>query len=356
MILDENKEIKIGCCSQRKHFRNIGYNCELGDTITIKPTELSNKSGIKINVQCDICEKEKQLSFNKYTKNTKNLTEIYCCSEKCAVEKCKRIKFKKYGDENYSNRELAKKTCVERYGNENVFQNEEIKEKSKKTKLEKYGNENYTNKEQSKITCLEKYGVEFISQSIEFKKQVKQIKLERYGNENFNNREKSKQTCLEKYGVNHNMKIDDCKEKSKQTCKKNHGVEYPTQSREIFLKGIKTRFKIEKYGDTSLFYQGGYEKYFLEQIEKKSLLTEVSNGKSYDYILNEESHVYHSDFLFRGITIEIKSDWTYNKSGADIDSELENEAKWQAVKDSGDKLVVLWSKKEIKEYVDGLIH
>ena len=356
MILDENKEIKIGCCSQRKHFRNIGYNCELGDIITIKPTGLPNKSGIKINVKCDICEKEKQLSYSKYIKNTKNLTEIYCCSEKCAVEKCKRIKFKKYGDENYSNRELAKKTCVERYGIQNVGGLDSSIKKGKQTKLERYGNENYRDVQKYKKTCLKNWGVEFASQSIEFREKVKKTKFELYGDENYNNREQAKETCLKKYGVNHNMKTDDCKEKSKQTCKKNHGVEYPTQSREVFLKGIKTRFKIEKYGDTSLFYQGGYEKYFLEQIEKKSLLTEVSNGKSYDYILNEESHVYHSDFLFRGITIEIKSDWTYNKSGADIDSELENEAKWQAVKDSGDKLVVLWSKKEIKEYVDGLIH
>ena len=151
------------------------------------------------------------------------------------------------------------------------------------------------------------------------------------------------------------MQNKEVQEKSRETCRKNHGVEYPTQSREVFLKGIKTRFKIEKYGDTSLTYQAGYEKYFLEKMEEKGLLTEVSNGKSYDYELNSKQHVYHSDFLFRNLTIEIKSGWTYNDSGVDMDAELENETKWQAVIDNGDELLVLWSKKEIKEFVQNLI-
>jgi len=126
------------------------------------------------------------------------------------------------------------------------------------------------------------------------------------------------------------------------------------QSREIFSKAIKTRFKIEKYGNANFKYQGSFERYFLEQLEEKELLCELSVGKSYSYILKEEQHVYHSDFIFRNITIEIKSNWTYNKNGKDKELELKNETKWQAVRDKGDDLIVLWSKKEIKEYVTKL--
>ena len=71
-------------------------------------------------------------------------------------------------------------------------------------------------------------------------------------------------------------------------------------------------------------------------------------------IIKGKKHVYHSDYWFRGTTIEAKSTWTYNLNGGDVKKGLMNEAKWQAVKNIGDKIVVLFSKKEIKKYVENL--
>lgn len=109
------------------------------------------------------------------------------------------------------------------------------------------------------------------------------------------------------------------------------------------------------YKNTEIRYQGTYELHFLTKIDEKGLLSEVSNGKSYNYIYNEEEHVYHTDFFFRGENIEIKSGWTYNKNGKDKELENINKAKWKSVIDFGDKIKILFSKQEIELFVDGII-
>lgn len=74
-------------------------------------------------------------------------------------EKAKRTWIKKYGDENYSNREKARKTIFERYGVNNPFELDEIKEKAKKT-------------------MRSRYGVDFYVQTEEFNEKAHQIKKE----------------------------------------------------------------------------------------------------------------------------------------------------------------------------------
>ena len=165
------------------------------------------------------------------------------------------------------------------------------------------------------------------------------------------NIEKKKITMLERYGVEYSMQNKDLREKSKQTCLKNWGVEYPTQNKEIFNRQQKSSCQVKQYKDTNLSYQGSWEKYFLEQMESIGRLSKIQNGKSYNYTLDEKQHVYHSDYWFNNSVIEIKSSWTYNKNGKDKELELENETKWQAVRDAGDDIIILKSKNEIINYV-----
>ena len=61
-------------------------------------------------------------------------------------------------------------------------------------------------------------------------------------------------------------------------------------------------------------------------------------------------------FLYNNQTIEIKSSWTYNRNGKDELLELKNETRWQTVRDIGDDIVILISKKEIKNYVDNIVY
>ena len=86
--------------------------------------------------------------------------------------------------------QIRVKTVKRKYGVENQFQREEIKNKSKET-------------------CLEKYGKEYYQSTDEYEIKVKQTKLKRYGNENYNNYEKYISTCIEKYNKDNFSKKDE---------------------------------------------------------------------------------------------------------------------------------------------------
>jgi len=140
------KEINLKCCSRNlKYLKEISENISIGDEITIPIEKLSLGSNKKIKVKCDNCGIVKCMTYYDYNKITKNNSEEYYCS------KCKNIKIKK--------------TNLQRYGVENVFQLEETKEKIKKTCVEKYGVEHHLqNKnilQKQKETNIKKYGVKY---------------------------------------------------------------------------------------------------------------------------------------------------------------------------------------------------
>jgi len=122
----------------------------------------------------------------------------------------------------------------------------------------------------------------------------------------------------------------------------------------LFQKHLKAQYKINEYKDTGINYQGSYERYLLELLEEKGLLSEVSNGQSFEYEWKGEKHTYHTDFVFRGRHIEIKSGWTYNKNGNDQELQALNEIKWKSARNNKINLVVLIDKAEIKGFVKAL--
>lgn len=73
----------------------------------------------------------------------------------------------------FGDREVCKKTNLEKYGVENVFQNKDIRNKIEETNIKKYGFKNPFQSEEIKnkikSTNLKKYGVEYITQSKEYK-------------------------------------------------------------------------------------------------------------------------------------------------------------------------------------------
>lgn len=78
--------------------------------------------------------------------------------------------YQKYGDEHYSNKEKACKTCIEKYGVDTVFRLKGFKEESLEKKKEKYGNA--SNYKKTKKTNIEKYGVEHVGQSKEIQEKM----------------------------------------------------------------------------------------------------------------------------------------------------------------------------------------
>jgi hypothetical protein len=313
--------------------------------------------------KCLMCE----IEFEIRKKDERQL-----CSEEC------RKKWQQM-PENIEKRINSSKIAIkEKFGVDNVFQLKNIKEKLKETKKEKYGDENYNNKDKMIITKKEKYGEGYLKKSIE---KIKENLMDKYGVDHplkiQKFLDKKTKTTFNKYGVENISQLQKTKDKVKETTKKHFGVENASQSKEIkekkkqtsinnfgvshhlkdydmLQKHFKAQYKIKKYKDTNLYYQGTYELYFLEKMEEKGKLSEIQNGKSYNYIYDGEEHVYHTDFFYNNSNIEIKSGWTYNKNGKDKKLEEINNVKWKSVRDFGDKINIMLSKQQIDLFVNGI--
>ena len=197
--------------------------------------KLSINSHKIVDVKCDNCGEEKCVKYQSYNKSTNNNTEKYYCNNKKCINEKRQI------------------VTQSKYGVDNVFQLEDVKDKIK-------------------ITNLELYGVENPHQNEEVKK-------------------KAEKTNLERYGVKNPFQSEEIKRKIRKTNVKNYGVEYPSQNKEFLYKKLKNGVKIN-YID-SLYYQGSYEKDFILKYNNK---INIENGLSIEYYYLDEKKIYHSDF------------------------------------------------------------
>ena len=327
--------------------------------------EIKDKLPIRVNFICEHCGKQVNKEFRHSTNpillcfscNIKNAKSKRTPDQhKEAEEKRKKTLIKKHGSfENFSKQQLEKraKTNIRKYGVKNTFQVKEFVEKAKKTKLKKYGDENYTNKEKMQNTMLERYGAKTTLESTELQarvietkrrlygehfegivEKIKQTKQEKYGDENYNNQEKAKQTCLDKYGVDHAMKVQEIVDKALKnqlaTFEKNYGCHF-WKTDEFKKKAEATcieKFGVPNFAQTEEFrhkrfqqynYNGEifdsswelavwiYAKDHNEDIEHEPTILEYEfEGKTYKYF---------PDFKYKGKLIEVKGDHFFNEKG-----------------------------------------
>lgn len=212
-----------------RKYKSLALDCVVGDTVQATIQNLIDfGSTIKIDLICDICNKEFQRQARQIKERQAGekfcircANQILLCKDKTHIGKSNQeVKdlrdLEKYGKTGLTQDEKFKQTCLERFGAENPYASEIIKEKIKKTNLEKYGVENALEaeeiKEKIKNTNLERYGAENPFASEEIKEKSKKTKLEKYGDENYANLEKARQTNLERYGVEHNFQREDVKQ------------------------------------------------------------------------------------------------------------------------------------------------
>ena len=159
-----------------------------------------------------------------------------------------------------------------------------------------------------KETCLEKYGVDNTSKLPETHNKIKETCLERYNDTNFRNTKKAKETKLEKYGD----EVFVNRLKYKETCLERFGVENASQSPEIFSKQQKARYEIHQHIETGLYYQGSYEKDFLDNYYDKVKIIKMD---SIPYKYKNKNKKYFPDFFLpeHNLIVEIKSIYTYDK-------------------------------------------
>ena len=243
------------------YYKNLGYDAKHGKTILVDINHLTKGSEVIVKVCCEICKHVNNISYSRYFKSKLNLG-IYTCS------KCKGFKIKK--------------TCLQKYGVENVSQLQEFKDKKELTCLMNYGVYNPSHSleiiKKIKNTLIEKYGVEYPLQYEEFKK-------------------KFECTMLSKYGVKHALLNSDLKEKSKKTLFENYGVDHISQSDEIKERSKLTRIKnLKQIPDDLLTDWDIYKKKVnnITKINKKYLLENWDGYDFYDGEYIKDNYIIYS--------------------------------------------------------------
>ena len=189
----------------RERYLEKGYEIQDG-VFHIKAEDLSENSQKKVQVECDICHKIKEIPYVKY--RTQVTEEFgYVCKE-CYSVKIKNTVLKKYGVDNVAkipqNIEKARKTNVERYGKPSYAQTDEYKRRFEETCMERYGCKNpiYNDEVQKKIkkSLYENQTCATSSQQIVLYEMLKNI----YGNCELN------YPCG-KYSLDCMIEVDGCK-------------------------------------------------------------------------------------------------------------------------------------------------
>lgn len=143
-------------------------NVNIGEIVKIPIEELATHSHYEVEVTCDYCGVLLKMPYKRYTLNTKVINKSACSSIKCSNQKIKDV-------------------CQEKWGVDNPFQVDSIKDKIKETLNDKYGVEHpmflEETKKKIKETCLERYGETSYNKTEDFKKKVIKTNLEKYGAE-----------------------------------------------------------------------------------------------------------------------------------------------------------------------------
>lgn len=276
---------------------------------------LTDLNGIEPLCQCGLCDNRPNFRRGKFSKyaighekfewQQKRYIELYG-QPKCQNPECNndtqfyRGKPRKYcchrcseiAEPCHWNQDKVTETVNNRYGVENVFQLDEVKEKSKKT-------------------MTKNWGVEFACQSNVLMKKRKRTSIIKYGFDNpFKSekiREKQKQTVLKNHRVSHFSKTKAFREMaSKNMCKYNDNV--------------NSNHKIRYYKDTHLYYQSMHEYRFLKYCENHNLLQYVDNSPTFKYHDKSLGKWHLPDFKFKdNFIVEIKSSyWLKRQGGLEI--------------------------------------
>jgi hypothetical protein len=290
--------IKVKVSNRTKgFFIEKGYE-EKDGFFHVSPDDMNKTNRTRVSCKCDYCGIINNIIWANYIKQIKK-SNLYSC-HKCHYNKSKIIFINKYGNEYPSKLDIIKdkikETNLERYGTEWSLNSNEVKNKIKETNLERYGTEwaiaSNIVREKTKETNLEKYKTyNVFCKNSTLRKDITERLKESLKDENVT--EKRKRTILKKYGVDNIMKAEIFKQKSKETNIKKYGYEYPLQSIEVFNKVLSSNFKIKKYNNTEITYQGTYELDFLEKYYDKVNIEKIDPIM---YKLNENKHYYHPDF------------------------------------------------------------
>lgn len=139
-------------------------------------------------------------------------------------------------------------------------------------------------------------------------------------------------------------------EKRKETCIERYGVSHVMAHEPFFQKMQKSAREIQYY--KHLYFQGTYEKDFIDFIENLNLIELIKNGPSVRYFnINGSERHYLSDFFIPSLNliVEIKSSYMYQDN---------DELKKKACIEAGFKFIMIRDKKyeEFKNLLEEFLY
>jgi hypothetical protein len=214
----------------------------------------------------------------------------------------------KYGAKYYTSTGQFREKCEEKYqldwDGKHPTSHQSTKEKKYKTNIEKYGFKCLlSDKELMKKSMLEKYGVEHIMQLDSHKEKHSDIMKKRHGG-----------TFFTSEGI---------KTKAQKTFTKNYGSIYPIQDATIFDKASSSTYKSKEYVLPSgkIINVQGYENYAIDKLLEKYNENNIITGKAeitdhigkIKYYHNLKNRIYYPDIYLKNknLVIEVKSQYTY---------------------------------------------
>lgn len=297
MILSKTVTVKSS-----KYYLDLGYDIS-AKYITIDIKDLPTGSRVNILTKCDFCDLEREIDYKSYNDNIKR-GGSFSCSKKCGAEKAKKTNLERYGEEIAIKSEKVKNrfknTMLSKWGVDHPSKIKEVSiKKSNKMKLkssevsqrikEYHDNKNkddieLSNRKREK-TNLDKYGVENVSRLLEIKNKKRNTFKSKYGGFTFESEElmnKVNVTNMERYGTAHPSSIDFIKDKMKKTSLEKYGVEYPTKSSQVKEK-IKNTV-MEKYGIHNIMFSKEFRSKF-----------DISKEPNYIRYLGEREYIFNCD-------------------------------------------------------------
>lgn len=174
MLISKEVQIKLGKKNHTFLKKKYNLNKDLmpGEIVNVPITILNKSSHFLVDVSCDYCFIELKVPYKRFNLNTKVVNKYACSNKECSNKKIKDV-------------------CSIKYGVDNPFQANFVKDKIKDTLFKKHGVTHQMflkeTKDKIKDTCMKTYGFESPLKSDIVK-------------------DKIKETCINKYGVDHHSK------------------------------------------------------------------------------------------------------------------------------------------------------
>lgn len=203
----------------------------------------------------------------------------------------------KYG-ENHQDLFLKKRqaTNLAKYGHDNVFANDDIKDKIVETMRDKYGTDHHMQtdsmKERVKKTNLDKYGYENVAQSPETQDKIKHTNLNKYGYEQATKNPDIKKKIVNTMVMNGNARLFEGNDASFWAAKTGYCLSRFNQLvREYGFENAKNMYRTDSYTSLELMF--------------KSFLDEYELGYIAHQRLNINDKYYIPDFMLDNLIVEV---------------------------------------------------